>query len=43
MIEKDFGPAFLLKGFPIYTSPFWNMKMKEGGKIAEKIDVIIGG
>ncbi len=27
-IEEDFGPAYLLKEFPLYTSPFWNMKMK---------------
>ncbi|KRX10111.1 hypothetical protein PPERSA_08514 [Pseudocohnilembus persalinus] len=40
---KDFGPVFLLKDFPLYTSPFWNMKMRPGTDIAEKIDVILGG
>jgi aspartyl/asparaginyl-tRNA synthetase len=42
LIEKDFGPAYLLKEFPFYTSPFWNMKMKDS-ETAEKIDVIMGG
>jgi aspartyl/asparaginyl-tRNA synthetase len=40
-ICKDKGNAFLLKNFPQYTSPFWNMK-KNGDK-AEKIDVLLYG
>lgn len=41
LIEKDFGSVFMLNNFPIYTSPFWNMKMT--GDIASKCDVIMGG
>jgi len=36
-----FGPAFFLKNFPQYTSPFWNMKKE--GDLAKKIDVIMFG
>ena len=25
-LEKDYGEVFLLKNFPLYISPFWNMK-----------------
>lgn len=42
LIAEDFGPAFLLKEFPLETSPFWNMKMRDEN-ISEKIDVILGG
>jgi len=38
----DFGPVVFCKDFPVYTSPFWNMK-KKGGTHAHKIDVIIHG
>ena len=34
----DFGPVFLLKNFPIFSSPFWNMK--KIGNHAKKIDAI---
>lgn len=40
-ILRDFGHVFLLKHFPEYTSPFWNMR--RNGSHAEKIDVIIYG
>ncbi|MEK7586088.1 MAG: amino acid--tRNA ligase-related protein [Patescibacteria group bacterium] len=40
-MQEDYGPVIFLEHFPIYTSPFWNMK-KCGGH-AHKIDVIIGG
>jgi aspartyl/asparaginyl-tRNA synthetase len=40
-LQSDFGPVTFLKNFPIYTSPFWNMK-KEGDH-ARKIDVILYG
>ncbi|MBI3573442.1 transposase [Candidatus Kaiserbacteria bacterium] len=40
-MEKDYGPVVFLKNFPLYTSPFWNMK-KEGDS-AHKIDVILYG
>ena len=38
----DFGPVVFCCDFPVYTSPFWNMKQKGNG-YAHKIDVIIGG
>lgn len=38
---EEFGPVVFLEHFPIYTSPFWNMK-KEGDH-ANKIDVILSG
>ena len=38
----DFGPVVFCKDFPVYTSPFWNMK-KKGDDHAYKIDVIIYG
>lgn len=40
-IGKEFGPVFFLSQFPIYTSPFWNMKKSDD--IANKIDVLIYG
>ena len=42
-IYKDYGAVFFLKNFPSHTSPFWNMKKKEDGKGAHKIDVILSG
>ena len=41
-IEEDFGPT-LLCDFPLYTSPFWNMRLHEDGKSSRKVDVILGG
>jgi aspartyl/asparaginyl-tRNA synthetase len=41
-MEIDFGPVVFCRDFPIYTSPFWNMK-KKGTDYAHKIDVIIKG
>lgn len=40
-IATDFSKALLLTQFPIYTSPFWNMK--KNGNYANKIDVILFG
>ena len=40
---QDYGPAFLLKNFPMYTHPFWNMKYSEDKTHANKIDVILSG
>ena len=40
-MEKDFSHVVFLENFPIYTSPFWNMKKK--GEHAHKIDVILYG
>jgi aspartyl/asparaginyl-tRNA synthetase len=37
----DHGSAIFLQNFPIYTSPFWNMK--KVGDYANKIDVILYG
>jgi aspartyl/asparaginyl-tRNA synthetase len=42
-LEKDYGPAFFLKHFPFYTSPFWNMKADVKSGISKKVDVIIHG
>lgn len=41
-MATDFGEVVFCKDFPIYTSPFWNMK-KKGDNHASKIDVIIAG
>jgi aspartyl/asparaginyl-tRNA synthetase len=41
-MQEDFGPVVFCRDFPVYTSPFWNMK-KKGGEHAHKIDVIIHG
>jgi aspartyl/asparaginyl-tRNA synthetase len=38
---KDYGDIVFLQNFPIYTSPFWNMKTD--GNYANKIDVIACG
>ncbi len=37
----DFGSVLFLETFPLYTSPFWNMK--RNGSYANKIDVIVAG
>ena len=42
-LEKDHGPVFFLENFPERTSPFWNMKLHEGEKHSNKIDVILHG
>jgi aspartyl/asparaginyl-tRNA synthetase len=39
---KDFGPVVFCQDFPVYTSPFWNMKQKSKTH-AHKIDVIVEG
>ncbi len=41
LMKKDYGPVYLLKNFPIHTSPFWNMKITND--IAHKCDVILQG
>lgn len=41
-MQDDFGPVVFCQEFPVYTSPFWNMK-KKGEDYAHKIDVIIYG
>jgi aspartyl/asparaginyl-tRNA synthetase len=40
-MQNDYGSVVLLKNFPQYTSPFWNMK--KDGEHAKKIDVILYG
>jgi len=40
-IYKKHGPVFFLERFPLYTSPFWNMR--KTGELAHKIDVILHG
>jgi len=42
-LYKDYGAVFLLKNFPEYTSPFWNMERNEDKTTANKIDVILSG
>ncbi len=42
-LYQDYGPVFLLKNFPEYTSPFWNMARNEDKTTANKIDVILSG
>ena len=42
-LETDHGPVFFLENFPKRTSPFWNMRLHEGGKHSNKIDVILHG
>lgn len=42
-ILEDYGMAALLKDFPLYTSPFWNMRLYDDLQTSRKIDVIIGG
>lgn len=41
-METDFSPVVFCRDFPVYTSPFWNMRQK-GDTHAHKIDVIIYG
>lgn len=41
-MENDFGTVVFCNDFPVYTSPFWNMK-KKGPENAHKIDVIMYG
>jgi aspartyl/asparaginyl-tRNA synthetase len=40
---KKYGNVVMLQNFPVYTSPFWNMKMNEDMTVANKIDVLIHG
>ena len=42
-LGQDYGPVFFLENFPERTSPFWNMKLHNGGKHSNKIDVIMHG
>ena len=42
-IFQDYGNAALLCDFPVYTSPFWNMRLYEDQKTSKKIDAIICG
>ena len=40
---KDYGSVYLLKNFPTYTSPFWNMALYDDTRYAKKVDVILSG
>ena len=43
-LRKDHGPVYFIKNFPVYTSPFWNMKLSENNSsISNKVDVILHG
>ena len=39
---QEYGSA-MIKDFPEFTSPFWNMSRYEDGVTSKKIDVILGG
>ena len=41
-MQKDFGSVVFCEEFPVYTSPFWNMK-KKNAEYSHKIDVIMHG
>jgi aspartyl/asparaginyl-tRNA synthetase len=41
-MQDDFAPILFCQEFPVYTSPFWNMK-KKNDEYANKIDVIMYG
>ncbi len=41
-MQEDFGPVVFCQEFPVYTSPFWNMRKNDEG-YANKIDVIMYG
>lgn len=43
MCQNFNGRVAMIKNFPNYTSPFWNMKQNDDGETAAKIDVIIAG
>tara|TARA_B100001093_G_C26842013_1_gene1020986 strand:+ start:288 stop:1157 length:870 start_codon:yes stop_codon:yes gene_type:complete len=46
-LRNEYGPVFLLKNFPNYSSPFWNMKQDSNSSVdggsAKKVDVILNG
>lgn len=42
-LYEEYGAVFLLKNFPEYTSPFWNMARNVETQTANKIDVILSG
>ena len=39
---QEYGST-MIKDFPEFTSPFWNMSRYEDGVTSKKIDVILGG
>ena len=39
----EYGPVYFIKNFPLYTSPFWNMKYDKKTEISKKVDVILDG
>lgn len=40
---EDISPVCFLKNFPMYTDPFWNMKMHPDKSKVYKMDVILSG
>ena len=42
-LEKDNGPVYFIKNFPMRTSPFWNMALHDSKEHAKKVDVILHG
>jgi len=41
-LYEQLTPTFLIKNFPEFTSPFWNMKRNEDGT-SNKVDIIMSG
>lgn len=43
-LYEEKGAVFFLKNFPVFTSPFWNMRRSDNDdRYANKIDVILSG
>jgi len=42
-MQEDFASVVFCQNFPVYTSPFWNMKHNADEDHANKIDVILYG
>lgn len=42
-LYSEYGIVYFLKKYPIFTTPFWNMKKFDDKRYAKKIDVILSG
>ena len=40
---EEYGSVYILRDFPTYTSPFWNMALYDDTRYAKKVDVILSG
>ena len=36
-MSKEYGSVYILKDFPTYTSPFWNMALYDDTRYAKKV------